>query len=108
MILSGGVNIYPQEVENLLVGHQAVRDVAVIGVPNPDFSEEVKAVVELNNPEAASPELEQTLIDYCRANLSHVKCPRSIDFVAQLPRYENGKLYKRLLMERYMETARAH
>ncbi len=105
LILSGGVNVYPQEIENFLVGHPAVHDVAVIGVPNPDFGEEVKAVVELNEPENASPELEQSLIDYCRANLSHVKCPRSVDFVDQLPRHENGKLYKRLLIEQYQKVA---
>lgn len=101
LILSGGVNIYPQEVEILLTGHPGVRDVAVIGVPNEEFGQEVKAVVELDDPRAASPELGQALIDYCRAHLSHLKCPRSVDFVARLPRHENGKLYKRLLMEQY-------
>jgi long-chain acyl-CoA synthetase len=101
MIISGGVNIYPQETENLLSAHPAVLDVAVIGVPNEDLGEEVKAVVQLADPDAASPELAQELIDYCRAGLTHFKCPRTIDFVTELPRYPTGKLYKRLLRDAY-------
>src|SRR3984957_4086163 len=101
MIISGGVNIYPQETENLLSAHPAVLDVAVIGVPNEDLGEEVKAVVQLADPDAASPELAQELIDYCRARLTHFKCPRTIDFVTELPRYPTGKLYKRLLRDAY-------
>lgn len=103
MIISGGVNIYPQESENILVTHEAVVDAAVIGVPNPDFGEEVKAVVQLVDPSRAGPEMEKELISYCRDRLSHVKCPRSVDFVAQLPREENGKLYKRKLRDQYWE-----
>jgi long-chain acyl-CoA synthetase len=101
MIISGGVNIYPQETENLLSGHPAVMDVAVIGVPNDDLGEEVKAVVQLADPAAAGPELEQELISYCRDRLTHFKCPRTIDFVTELPRSPTGKLYKRLLRDAY-------
>jgi long-chain acyl-CoA synthetase len=101
MIISGGVNIYPQETENLLSGHPAVMDVAVIGVPNDDLGEEVKAVVQLADPAAAGPELEQELISYCRDRLTHFKCPRTIDFVTDLPRSPTGKLYKRLLRDAY-------
>ena len=101
MIISGGVNIYPQETENLLSGHPAVLDVAVIGVPNDDLGEEVKAVVQLADPHSASPELARELIDYCRERLTHFKCPKTIDFVAELPRSATGKLYKRLLRDEY-------
>ena len=101
MIISGGVNIYPQETENLLSAHPAVLDVAVIGVPNEDLGEEVKAVVQLADSARASPELAQELIDFCRARLAHFKCPRTVDFVAELPRSATGKLYKRLLRDEY-------
>ncbi len=101
MIISGGVNIYPQETENLLSAHPAVADVAVIGVPNEDLGEEVKAVVQLADPAAAGPELAQELIDFCRDRLAHFKCPRTIDFVPELPRSATGKLYKRLLRDAY-------
>jgi acyl-CoA synthetase (AMP-forming)/AMP-acid ligase II len=103
MIISGGVNIYPQEVENLLTVHPAVHDVAVIGVPDEEFGEQVKAVVVPADATAAGPGLAAELIDHCRANLAHYKCPRSVDFVDDLPRAENGKLYKRLLRDRYWE-----
>ena len=101
MIISGGVNIYPQETENILSAHPAVQDVAVIGVPNEDLGEEVKAVVQLVDPAAAGPGLAQELIDYCRARLAHFKCPRTVDFAAELPRSETGKLYKRILRDAY-------
>jgi acyl-CoA synthetase (AMP-forming)/AMP-acid ligase II len=101
MIISGGVNIYPQEVENLLVTHPLVADVAVIGVPNEEFGEEVKAVVQLQDEADAGPATEKALIDYCRDRLSHVKCPRSVDFDADLPRHPTGKLLKRKLRDRY-------
>jgi acyl-CoA synthetase (AMP-forming)/AMP-acid ligase II len=103
MIISGGVNIYPQEAENLLVTHPAVADVAVIGVPHPEFGEEVKAVVELVEPERAGPEVAAELIAFCEQHLSKLKCPRSVDFAAKLPRAENGKLYKRRLRDRYWQ-----
>jgi acyl-CoA synthetase (AMP-forming)/AMP-acid ligase II len=101
MIISGGVNIYPQETENILSAHPAVQDVAVIGVPNDDLGEEVKAVVQLADPAAAGPELAKDLIDFCRARLAHFKCPRTVDFVPELPRSETGKLYKRVLRDAY-------
>ncbi|MCW2893562.1 MAG: acyl-CoA synthetase [Actinomycetia bacterium] len=101
MIISGGVNIYPQETENILSAHPAVEDVAVIGVPNDDLGEEVKAVVQLVDPAAAGPRLAQDLITYCRHRLAHFKCPRTVDFVPELPRSETGKLYKRILRDAY-------
>ena len=103
MIISGGVNIYPQEAENLLTTHPKVLDVAVIGVPNEDFGEEVKAVVQLVEGVEPSPELERELIQFCRNELADVKCPRSVDFVDELPRHPTGKLYKRLLRDKYWE-----
>lgn len=101
MIISGGVNIYPQETENLLVMHPEVADAAVIGVPHAEMGEEVKAVIQPKNWDDAGPELAARLIDYCRAHLSHVKCPRSIDFDRALPRHETGKLYKQEIRKRY-------
>jgi len=101
MIISGGVNIYPQETENLLITHPRVADAAVIGVPNSDFGEEVKAVVQPLDPADATPEFAQELIAFCRSNLSPVKCPRSVDFDPALPRLDTGKLYKRLIRDRY-------
>ncbi len=103
MIISGGVNIYPQETENLLITHPKVMDAAVIGVPNEDLGEEVKAVVQPMEGIEAGPELERELIAFCRENLAHFKCPRTIDFEAELPRLPTGKLYKRLLRDRYWE-----
>ncbi|MEG9861707.1 MAG: AMP-binding protein [Parvularculales bacterium] len=101
MIISGGVNIYPQEAENVMITHEAVTDVAVIGVPNDDFGEEVKAVVQPADWSQAGPDLEAELIDYCKQSLSAIKCPRSIDFEKELPRHATGKLYKRLIRDRY-------
>ncbi|MBM7459252.1 acyl-CoA synthetase [Rhodococcus coprophilus] len=101
MIISGGVNIYPQETENLLIGHPAVVDAAVIGVPDDEMGEAVKAVVQLTEPDAASSELEAELIEFCRTELAAFKCPRTVDFVASLPRDPNGKLYKRRLRDGY-------
>lgn len=103
MIISGGVNIYPQETENLLVTHPKVLDVAVFGVPNEEFGEEVKAVVEPKDFDQAGPDLEQELIEFCRERISHIKCPRSVDFERELPRHPTGKLYKRLLKDRYWD-----
>ncbi|MGH0031267.1 MAG: AMP-binding enzyme, partial [Myxococcota bacterium] len=101
MIISGGVNIYPQEAENVLTLHPKVQDVAVFGVPNTDFGEEVKAVVQPVDMALAGPDLERELIAYCREHLADVKCPRSVDFRAELPRHPTGKLYKRLLKDEY-------
>jgi acyl-CoA synthetase (AMP-forming)/AMP-acid ligase II len=100
-IISGGVNVYPQETEDLLIGHPDVLDAAVFGAPNEDLGEEVKAVVQLRDPARASKALEAELIAFCRARISPIKCPRSIDFERELPRTPAGKLLKRLLRERY-------
>jgi len=104
MIISGGVNIYPQETENVLVTHPKVMDCAVFGVPNEEFGEEVKAVVQPKDASEAGPALEAELIDFCRSQISHIKCPRTIDFEEELPRHPTGKLYKRLLKERYWKN----
>jgi fatty-acyl-CoA synthase len=101
MIISGGVNIYPQEAESILIGHPRVADVAVIGVPSEDLGEEVKAVVQLLDPNDAGPEMEAELLSYCRQRLASFKCPRTVDFDAALPRQPTGKLHKQLLRGRY-------
>ncbi|MEY2477995.1 MAG: long-chain acyl-CoA synthetase [Actinomycetota bacterium] len=103
MIISGGVNIYPQETENLLITHPKVMDAAVIGVPNDDLGEEVKAVVQPVAGVEPGPELERELIAFCGEHLARFKVPRSIDFEDELPRLPTGKLYKRLLRDRYWE-----
>ena len=105
MIISGGVNVYPQEAENVLITHPAVMDVAVFGVPNEEFGEEVKAVVQPRSMSQATPELALELLDFCREQLSHIKCPRSVDFREELPRHPTGKLYKRLLKDEYWQKA---
>jgi len=108
MIISGGVNVYPQEAENVLINHPAVTDVAVFGIPHEEFGEEVKAVVQPAAMPASSEEarvLEQQLIAYCREHLADLKCPRSIDFRPDLPRHPTGKLYKRLLKDEYWAGA---
>ncbi len=101
MIISGGVNIYPQEIENELIMHPKVEDVAVIGVPHPEFGEEVKAIVQTVAGVNADAALAAELIAYARASLASFKCPRSVDFQDELPRLPTGKLYKRLLKDRY-------
>lgn len=107
MIVSGGVNIYPQEVENLLVMHPKLVDAAVFGVPNEEYGEEVKAVVQpaagISVSGATGPELAAELIAYCREHLAKYKCPRTIEFDPELPRDPNGKLYKRRIRERYWQ-----
>jgi long-chain acyl-CoA synthetase len=103
MIVSGGVNIYPQEAENLLVMHPKLVDAAVFGVPNDEFGEEVKAVVQPVDGVHPGPELEAELIAYCRAHLAGYKCPRTVEFDPELPRDPNGKLYKRRIRERYWQ-----
>ena len=105
MIISGGVNIYPAELENLLVTHPDVADVAVIGAPHEEMGEEVVAIVQPRDIATAGPELAARLMDFARVNLSHVKCPRRIDFRAELPRHDTGKLYKRQLRDEYWAKA---
>jgi acyl-CoA synthetase (AMP-forming)/AMP-acid ligase II len=101
MIISGGVNIYPQEVEDLLLAHPAVLDAAVFGIPDPEYGESVMAAVHPLAP--PGPALERDLIAYCRERLAAYKCPRAIAFTTDLPRHETGKIYKRLLKIRYAE-----
>jgi long-chain acyl-CoA synthetase len=101
MIISGGVNIYPQECENLLITHPKIADAAVFGVPNADLGEEVKAVVQAMPGILPGPDLAEELMLFCSQSLSRQKVPRSIDFEAELPRLPTGKLYKRLLRDRY-------
>lgn len=106
-IISGGVNVYPQEVENLLITHDKVADVAVFGVPSEEFGEEVKAVVQPRNWVDATDEVGFELMAWLRERLSSIKVPSSIDFHPELPRLDNGKLYKRHLVEEYRGAARA-
>lgn len=101
MIISGGVNIYPQEIEDQLVTHPAVADVAVFGVPDPEMGEQVKAVVQTIDGVDGDDALAGQLIAFCREHIAHYKCPRSVDFVDELPRLPTGKLYKRILRDRY-------
>jgi len=107
MIISGGVNIYPQETENCLVAHPKVHDVGVIGVPDEEMGEQVKAVVIPAAGFDPGPELERELVDYTRAQIAHYKCPRSVDFVEELPRTETGKLQKKKLRARYWDGREA-
>ena len=101
MIISGGVNIYPQEIENRLITHPRVADVAVIGGPDAEMGERVIAVVQPVDMAEAGADFAEELTRWCRAELSGVKTPRQIDFAAELPRHATGKLYKRLLRDRY-------
>jgi fatty-acyl-CoA synthase len=106
MIISGGVNIYPQEVESVLALHPQIYDVAVIGVPHTEMGQEVKAVVQLRDGVAPSDELAAEIIDYVRARLARFKAPRSVDFIDELPRSATGKLVKRKLQDRYVEVGK--
>jgi len=103
MIISGGVNIYPAEIEGVLATHPAVSDVAVFGIPHEEFGEEVKAAVTLQAGQSGSPELSEELIAFCREQLAGYKAPKSIDYIDEMPRHETGKLYKRLLKDKYWE-----
>lgn len=101
LIISGGVNIYPAEVDEVLLAHPSVADAATIGVPDEDWGESVLAVVELNDGWERSDDLAAALIEHCRGSLAHYKCPRRLEFTAELPRSDNGKIYKRRLREQY-------
>ena len=101
MIISGGVNIYPQECEDLLIPHPKVFDAAVFGVPNEDLGEEVKAVIQPIKGIEGDQELTKELLEYLSQHLSRQKIPRSIDYIDQIPRLPTGKLYKRLLRDKY-------
>ncbi len=107
MIISGGVNIYPQEAENLLISHPRVLDAAVFGIPDPSMGQAVKAVVQTVDPDDASAEFGNGLLDWLRDRLAHYKCPRSISFEAELPRSDTGKIYKNVLVDRYSAVTAA-
>jgi long-chain acyl-CoA synthetase len=101
LIISGGVNIYPAEVDAVLLEHPAVGDAATIGVPDDEWGERVVAVIELQPGREPSPELARELVAHCRARLAHYKCPQLVEFMDRLPRQDNGKIYKRVLRERF-------
>jgi long-chain acyl-CoA synthetase len=105
MIISGGVNIYPAEIEGVLVDHPAVEDAAVFGIPNEEFGEEVKGAVKLQAGFTAGDELTEQIIAHCRKHLAGYKAPKSIDYEDEFPRHETGKLYKRLLRDRYWQDS---
>ena len=106
MIISGGVNIYPQEVENTLILHPDVADAAVFGIPHSEFGQAVKAVVQPRVRDFDASNLEAELIEWCRTKISAIKVPRSIDFSTALPRQDNGKLYKKAIVDSYGERVR--
>jgi len=95
------VNIYPAEVDAVMLTHPAVRDSCTIGIPNEEWGEEVKTVIEVNDGYTASPELSAELIQHARSKLAHFKCRKTVDFTDELPRHETGKLYRRLVREEY-------
>jgi long-chain acyl-CoA synthetase len=101
LIISGGVNIYPTEIDAVLVAHPMVADSATIGIPSDEWGEEVKSIVELVTGAMPSRDLEAELIEFTRNRLAHFKCPRTIDFVDTLPRQDNGKIYRRLLRDQH-------
>lgn len=101
VIISGGVNIYPAEVDAVLLTHPAVADVATVGVPSPEWGEEVKSVVELREHHEPTTEMAAELVAYCRQRLAAFKCPRSVDFVEKLPRFDTGKILRRVVREKY-------
>jgi long-chain acyl-CoA synthetase len=103
LIITGGVNVYPAEVDAVLLMHSAVQDTATVGVPNDDWGEEVRSVVVLRPGHVASPALAAELITFCRERLASFKCPRLVDFVSALPRYDTGKIFRRKVRERYWE-----
>jgi len=103
MIITGGVNVFPQEIENVLIGHDAVYDVTVFGLPDVEMGEIIQAVVQPREFANAGAALAAELIAYCRARLAHYKAPKRIDFREQLPRHDTGKIYTRLVKEEYLK-----
>ena len=101
MIISGGVNIYPQEAENMLVTHPRVMDAAVFGIPDEEMGQSVKGVIQTVDTADATDEFAEELLTWLRDRLTHYKCPRSISFEEQLPRTDTGKLYKQTLIDKY-------
>jgi long-chain acyl-CoA synthetase len=107
LIITGGVNVYPTEIDAVLLAHPKVADSATIGIPNDEWGEEVKSVVELAAGTEPSRDLEAELIEFVRNRLAHFKCPKTIDFVETLPRQDNGKIYRRLLRDQYRAASEA-
>jgi len=107
MIIRGGINVYPLEIENLLNTHPAVAESAVFGVPHPELGQDIQAVVELRTGVVAGPAVERELLAYCRSHLAGYKCPRSVDFIEHLERTETGKLLKKGLVDEYAARAAA-
>jgi fatty-acyl-CoA synthase len=103
MIISGGVNVYPQEAENMLVSHPKVMDAAVFGVPDEEMGQSVKGVDQTVDPAEATDAFADELLAWLRDRLAHYKCPRTIAFEAELPRTDAGKLYKQTLIEKYSQ-----
>jgi len=103
LIISGGVNVYPAEVDAVLLTHPAVADAGTIGVPDDEWGEVVRSVVELKHDVPPAPALANELVAWCKEHLAHYKCPRAVDFVDELPRHDNGKLYRRKLREMYVD-----
>ena len=103
MVISGGVNIYPAEIEGVLINHESVIDAAVFGIPNEEFGAEVKAAIQLVEGVSVHDGLATEIIDHCREHLAGFKVPKSIDFERQLPRHPTGKLLKRILRDKYWE-----
>jgi long-chain acyl-CoA synthetase len=103
MIISGGVNIYPAEIESVMLGHPKIADVAVFGIPHEEWGEEVKAVVQPVEGEAPGQALTDDILAFCRDKLAKYKTPKSIDYIVEMPRDPNGKLYKRKLRDPYWE-----
>jgi long-chain acyl-CoA synthetase len=104
LVISGGVNIYPAEIDAVLLEHPAVGDVATIGVPDEEWGETVLAVVQPADGVEGSNELAAELQAFCRDRLAHYKCPRGVDFVPELPREDTGKIFKRKLRDHYREV----
>ena len=107
MIISGGVNVYPAEIEAVLVAHPAVADAAVIGIPNADMGEEVKALIQLHRPQDAGPALAMEVMALARQRLARYKVPRTIEFYESLPRLATGKLSRRRLREEFLTAGRS-
>ena len=103
MIISGGVNIYPAEIEAVLIHHEKIADVAVFGIPDDDWGEQVKAVVQLLEPGEANDTLTAEVLAFAQEKLAKFKCPKTIDYIEEMPRDPNGKLYKRKLRAPYWE-----
>ncbi|HVY89353.1 MAG TPA: hypothetical protein VG942_10825 [Hyphomonadaceae bacterium] len=101
LIIAGGVNIYPQEIDDVLLQHPAVRDACTVGIPNEEWGEEVRAVVSLHDGHRATPDLAQDIIAFARPQLAAYKLPRGVDFLSDIPRSEAGKVQRKTIRDRY-------